>query len=77
MIQMSEKERNPYLGALVLLLSLVAAYNVYNIVLYIGNIGSVKATDFFLHMKMLIFITFFMILMFIFKNLIYKLKSEK
>lgn len=74
---MSERERSPYLGALVLLLSLVAAYNVYNIVLYIGNIGGVKAADFFLHMKMLIFITFFMVLIFIFKNLIYKLKSEK
>ncbi|RLE73338.1 MAG: hypothetical protein DRJ37_00465 [Thermoprotei archaeon] len=74
---MSEKERNPYLGALVLLLSLVAVYDVYNIVLYIGNKGGVKATDFFLHMKMLIFITFFMVLIFIFKNLIYKLKSEK
>ncbi len=65
------------MGALVLLLSLIAAYNVYNIVLYTGNMGGVKVADFFLHMKMLIFITFFMVLVFIFKNLIYKLKSEK
>ncbi len=77
MIQMPEKERNPYLGAIVLLLSAIAAYNVYNIVLYIGKIGNVRAGDFFLHAKMLVLVTFFMVLIFIFKNIFYKLKKER
>jgi len=72
---MSEKLRSPYIGALVLILSAIAVYDLYTIVSYIWGLGKVSADEYMLHMKLLIFVTFLMVLIFVFRNLVYKLKK--
>ena len=74
---MAENLRNPYIGMLVLLLSAIAIYDIYVIVSYILGLANVSSADYMLHMKLLIFVTFLMVLLFVFRNLVFKLKKSE